>query len=169
MFPRGLLQPLHSVSFERKIQFSAGEDLSFMRSEYLKLRDAERRREAQSVRPPDFSVKLYSCVSHKTGRHTHLKAVGPQPSETKRRHGHFLTNLLSSSPTRTDPPEFITAHRPPDALQTELMFVQAGKHPCGTYRNPKPHNFRPVSVCRLSRVFHLQILLMQTPKNCKPG
>ncbi|CAI5661853.1 putative uncharacterized protein C7orf78 homolog [Oreochromis niloticus] len=146
MIPTELLQPLSSVSFERQTQFAASQDLSFARSKYFRLRKTDRECDVQSNRPPDFSVKLYSSLSASEirERKKNIKIVAPQPKEMKRRYRTFLPNSLSSSPKRKEPPKFIASHKPPDALETELMFVKIGKYHSGTYKNPKPHNFRPL-------------------------
>ncbi len=39
---------------------------------------------------------------------------------------------------------FITFYKPPDTLESKLLFVRAGMYPVGLYKDPKPHNFRPV-------------------------
>ncbi|KAI9533137.1 hypothetical protein NQZ68_025531 [Dissostichus eleginoides] len=46
---------------------------------------------------------------------------------------------------REESPKFLTSYRPPDSLESELMFVKTGKYLCGPYKNPKPHNFRPLN------------------------
>lgn len=152
MIPTKLLQPLSSVSFERQTQFAACQDLSFARNKYFRLRNTDRKCDVQSIGPPDFSVKLYSSLSTSEirERKKNIKLVAPQPKEMKRRYQTFLPNSLSSCPKRKEPPKFITSHRPPDALETELMFVKIGKYHSGTYKNHKPHDFRPVSVPKQS-------------------
>lgn len=152
MIPTKLLQPLSSVSFERQTQFAACQDLSFARNKYFRLRNTDRKCDVQSIGPPDFSVKLYSSLSTSEirERKKNIKIVAPQPKEMKRRYQTFLPNSLSSCPKRKEPPKFITSHRPPDALETELMFVKIGKYHSGTYKNHKPHDFRPVSVPKQS-------------------
>ncbi|XP_042279542.1 uncharacterized protein si:dkey-30e9.6 [Thunnus maccoyii] len=107
MIPYGLLHPLSSVRFEEKIQFSASQDLSLARSKWFTLPETENRGDVWSIKPPDFSLKLYS---HK----------------------------------RKDSPKFITSYRPPDALESELMYVKRGKYPTRPFKNHKPHNFRPL-------------------------
>lgn len=150
MAPYSLLHPLSSVCFEEKIQFSASQHLSFARSKWFTLPETESQSDVWSIKPPDFSLKLYRSLSapQKTERKTHSNLAVPQPRETKRKTGIFLPKVLHESYQREDPPKFITSHRPPDALESELMFVKTGKYPSGPYKNPKPHNFRPVSVCK---------------------
>ncbi|XP_051813006.1 uncharacterized protein si:dkey-30e9.6 isoform X1 [Acanthochromis polyacanthus] len=146
MAPCGLLYPLSLVSFERKMQFTASQELSFTRSTFFKLAETESQSNVWSIKPPDFSLKLYRCMSgsqKKEGK-TKTKLTVPQCGETKRRTGIFLPNVVHVNPERKDPPKFITSYRALDALESELMFVKTGKYNSGPYKNPKPHNFRPV-------------------------
>uniref|UniRef100_A0A3Q3IVE5 Uncharacterized protein n=1 Tax=Monopterus albus TaxID=43700 RepID=A0A3Q3IVE5_MONAL len=95
-------------------------------------------------KPPDFSPKLYRSLSvpQKEVRKTNLPVL--QPSEAKRKTGIYLPNALHESTKRKHPPKFITSYRPPDALESELMFVKTGKYSCEPHKNPKPYNFRPL-------------------------
>ncbi|XP_071326432.1 putative uncharacterized protein C7orf78 homolog [Trachinotus anak] len=146
MAPDSLLHPLPSVCFEGKIQFSARQDLCLARSKCFKLPETESRGDVWSIKPPDFSVKLYRSVSvpQKKERKTRGDPTAPKTTETERRPRIFLPNVFNESYKRKDPPKFITLYRPPDALETELMFVKTGKYPSESYKNPKPHNFRPL-------------------------
>ncbi|KAF1388403.1 hypothetical protein PFLUV_G00089810 [Perca fluviatilis] len=146
MAPNSLLHPVSSVSFEEKIQFSASQRLSFARSKWFTLpAESESHSDVWSIKPPDFSLKLYTSLSvpQKKERKTHSNL--PQPGETQRRTGIFLPNVLHESYQREESPKFITSYRPPDALESELMFVKTGKYLSGPYKNPKPHNFRPLN------------------------
>ncbi|XP_041798200.1 uncharacterized protein si:dkey-30e9.6 [Chelmon rostratus] len=146
MAPHSLLPPLSSVCFEDKLKFSASQKLSVARSKWFTLSEAESQSDVWSIKPPDFSLKLYTSLSvpQKTERKTHSGLAVPPPDETKRRTGIFRAKLLHESYQREDPPKFITSYRPPDALESELMFVKTGKYHSGPYKNPKPHNFRPL-------------------------
>lgn len=146
MIPYGLLHPLSSVRFEEKIQFSASQDLSLARSKWFTLPETESRGDVWSIKPPDFSLKLYRSLSvpQKKERKPHPNLAVSQPSETKWRTGISLPNVLHESHKRKDSPKFITSYRPPDALESELMFVKRGKYPSGPFKNYKPHNFRPL-------------------------
>ncbi|XP_060905362.1 uncharacterized protein si:dkey-30e9.6 [Labrus mixtus] len=100
-----------------------------------------------STKPPDFSVKLYRSltVPQKKERKEDSSPAVPPLGVTKSRIGVLLPTLLNQSYQRRDEPlEFITSRRPPDALESELMFVRTGKYPSGPYKNPKPHDFRPL-------------------------
>ncbi|XP_062279131.1 uncharacterized protein si:dkey-30e9.6 [Scomber scombrus] len=146
MVPYGLLHPLSSVCFEDKIQFSASQDVYFARSKWFTLPEAESRGDVWSIKPPDFSLKLYRSLSipQKKERKPCVNPAVSQPSETKRRIGIFLPNILHENHKRKDSPKFITSYRPPDALASELMFVKKGKYPSGHFKNHKLHNFRPL-------------------------
>lgn len=146
------MHPLSSVCFEEKFKFSASQNLSLARSKWFTLPEIEGHVDMWSIKPPDFSLKLYRSVSdpQKKERRTHSNIAEPQHGETKRRPGTFLPKVLHESYQRSeDPPKFIASYRPPDALQSDLMFVKAGKYPTGPYKNPKPHDFRPVSTLYL--------------------
>lgn len=151
MAPQSLLHPLSSFCFEEKTKFSASQNLSFARSKWFALPETQSQSDVGSIKPPDFSLKLYRSVSvpqKKEKRKTHSNLTVPQPYETKRRTGVFLPEVLHEKYHSEDPPKFTTSHRPPDAQEYELTFVKTGKYPSGPYKNPKPHNFRPVSVCK---------------------
>ncbi len=149
MAPYSFLHPLTSVCFEEKTKFSASQHLSFSRSKWFTLPEIERQSNMWSIKPPDFSLKLYKSLSvpQKKERKTHLNPAQPQAGGPKRRTGVFLPQVLHESDQRREPPKFITSYRPPDALESELMFIRTGKFPCGPYKKPKPHDFRQVSLC----------------------
>ncbi|XP_026173380.1 putative uncharacterized protein C7orf78 homolog [Mastacembelus armatus] len=153
-----LLQPLSSVCFGGKIQFSASQDLSFARSKYFKIEETESPGHVWSIKPPDFSLKLYSSLSvpQKIERRKDSNQSIPQPSEAKRISGVYLPDVLRESNKRKEPPKFITSYRPPGALESELMFVRTGKYPSEPYKNPKPHDFRPCEPLDPSQVFTRQ-------------
>ncbi|KAM7382954.1 hypothetical protein PAMP_002647 [Pampus punctatissimus] len=140
MTPYGLLHPLSSVCFEEKIQFSARQDLFFTRSKWFTLPKTESRGDVWSIKPPDFSLKLYRSASVPQKKER-TPCPNPAVRETKRRTVIFLPNVLHE---RKDSPKFITSYRPPDALESEIMFVKRGKYPSGPFKNHKPHNFRPL-------------------------
>ncbi|XP_030251019.1 putative uncharacterized protein C7orf78 homolog isoform X2 [Sparus aurata] len=144
MAPYSLSQPLSSVSFEEKMKFSASQSLSFARSKWFALPQTESQSVVWSIKPPDFSLKLYRSLSdpQKKDRNTHSNPVVLHNNETKRRTGVLLPKILHESYQRENPPKFITSYKPPDALESELMFVKTGKFPSGSYKNPKPHDFR---------------------------
>ncbi|XP_053288971.1 uncharacterized protein si:dkey-30e9.6 [Pleuronectes platessa] len=160
MAPCGLLDPLPLVSFERKAQFSASRALSLARSKYFKLPETESRQvDVWSIKPPDFSLKLYRSLS--VPRRKERKTLtAPANRQTTRTSGIFLPDVSRESNKRNDRVKFITSHRPrvaleselkfitshrpPDALESELKFVRTGKFPSEPYVNPRPHNFRPL-------------------------
>ncbi|XP_040899668.1 uncharacterized protein si:dkey-30e9.6 [Toxotes jaculatrix] len=146
MAPNGLLPPLASVGFEGKIKFSASQDLCLARSKYFKLPETESQGDMWSIKPPDFSLKLYRSLSvpQRKERKTRANLASPQTTKTKRTPGVFLPNVFHEPYQRKDPPKFITLYRPPGTLESELMFVKMGKYPSELYKNPKPHDFRPL-------------------------
>lgn len=157
-----LSQPLSSVSFEEKIKFSASQSLSFARSKWFTLPQTESQSDVWSIKPPDFSLKLYRSLSdpQKKDRNTHSNPAVLQNKETKRRTGVLLLpKILHESYQRENPPKFVTSYKPPDALESELMFVKMGKFPSGSYKNPKPHDFRQVRLCERKKLHALYFLL----------
>uniref|UniRef100_UPI003AAF436A putative uncharacterized protein C7orf78 homolog n=1 Tax=Centroberyx gerrardi TaxID=166262 RepID=UPI003AAF436A len=147
MTPRSQLDPLSSVCFDRKTLFSASQDLALSRSKCLTFPESENQVDVWSIKPPDFSPKLYRCltVPQKKSRNTRPDLAMPPPSETERRlEKRAVPKFLLESHKRTDAPEFVTSYRPPDASESRLMFVKTGTYPSGPYKNPKPHNFRPL-------------------------
>ncbi|XP_041650217.1 uncharacterized protein si:dkey-30e9.6 [Cheilinus undulatus] len=99
-----------------------------------------------SIKPPDFSVRLYRSltVPEKKEKKGHSNPAVPQFGETKRRIRLTFPAVSHESYQRKEPPDFVTSYRPPDALESEMIFVRTGKYSYGPYKNPKPHNFRPL-------------------------
>lgn len=152
------LPPLTSVSFEDKLKFSASQSLSTSRSKWFKLPETETLSDPWCIKPPDLSIKLYKTLSDPQERHKkrHSNLAVPQLTEGRRKPAAFLSKILLENHQREDPPKFNTSFRPPDALQSELMFVKSGKFLSGPYKNPKPHDFRPVS-STISCVFAVKL------------
>ncbi|KAB5550531.1 hypothetical protein PHYPO_G00054770 [Pangasianodon hypophthalmus] len=51
--------------------------------------------------------------------------------------------MRSKQEQKRNIPVFITSYKPPGLLELQLQFVKLGQFPCGPYKNPKPHDFRP--------------------------
>ncbi|XP_034467179.1 uncharacterized protein si:dkey-30e9.6 [Hippoglossus hippoglossus] len=129
MAPCGLLDPLPLVSFESKAQFSASRALSLARSKYFKLPETESRQvDVWSIKPPDFSLKLYRSLSVPQRKERKALTV-PAAQQTTRTSGIFLPDVSRESYQRNDRVKFITSHRPPDALESELRFVTSHRPP----------------------------------------
>ncbi|XP_068591508.1 putative uncharacterized protein C7orf78 homolog [Cebidichthys violaceus] len=144
MVPDSLFRPLSRVCFEDKSKFSASQRLSVARSKWFTLPETESAQsDAWSIKPPDFSLRLYRSLSdpRRTERRTHSNLDEPRLKRT----GIVLPNVVHQSHRREESsPKFITSYRPPGALESQLMFVKTGKYLCGPYKNPKPHDFRPL-------------------------
>lgn len=156
---------MSSVTFEMKREFSANQDLLSTRSRFLKQPETGSQREIFSLKLPDFSVKLYRhrTVSRKKEKWTFSDAGISQPHEAKRRSEIFSPNIIIPTPNK-DSPKFITSHKLPDGLQSQLTFTKKGKFPSDPYRNPKPHNFRLVSLKKFKiclKHFSLVVLTFQ--------
>ncbi|KAM3613863.1 uncharacterized protein V6R79_006107 [Siganus canaliculatus] len=137
-----VLCSLSSVCFEDQLKFSASRHLSSARSKWFKIPETESQSDTWGIKPPDFSVKLYRSLEppQKKGRRTHSNKVAPRGGDSK----IFLPRVLPERRQRKDAPDFITSHRPPDAVEAEMMFVRTGKYGSGPYRDHKPHDFRPL-------------------------
>ncbi|XP_060936853.1 uncharacterized protein si:dkey-30e9.6 [Limanda limanda] len=144
MAPYGLLDPVPLVSFESKAQFSASRALSLARSKYFKLPETESRQvDVWSIKPPDFSLKLYRSLSVPQRKERKTLTV-PADRQTTGTSGRFLPDVSCETYERIDRVKFIRSHRPPDALESQLKFVRTGKFPSEPYVNPRPHDFRPL-------------------------
>ncbi|XP_063735717.1 uncharacterized protein si:dkey-30e9.6 [Eleginops maclovinus] len=146
MAPYSSLHPKTQVCFEEKTEFSASQHLSYARSQWFKLPETASHSEVWSIKPPDFSLKLYRSLSvQKEERKKHSNPAVSPSSKTQTKTVAFLPTVLHESFRKEESPKFITSYRPPDSLESELMFVKTGKYLCGPYKNPKPHNFRPLN------------------------
>ncbi|KAF3839610.1 hypothetical protein F7725_018327 [Dissostichus mawsoni] len=152
-----LLHPMSKVCLEEKTEFSATQHLSYARSKWFQLPETESHSDVWSIKPPDFSLKLYRSLSvpQKEERKTHSNPAVPPSSKAQRKTGTFLPRVLHEGFRREESPKFLTSYRPPDSLESELMFVKTGKYLCGPYKNPKPHNFRPTDSSVISVGFTL--------------
>ncbi|XP_062255018.1 uncharacterized protein si:dkey-30e9.6 [Platichthys flesus] len=129
MAPYGLLDPLPLVSFESKAQFSASRALSLARSKYFKLPETESRQvDVWSIKPPDFSLKLYRSLSVPQRKERKTLTV-PAARQTTRTSGIFLPDVSPETDKRIDRVKFITSHRPRDALESELRFITSHRPP----------------------------------------
>lgn len=144
--------PLSSICFEDKLRFSASQNLSLARSKYFTLTKTESKCDMWNSKPPDFSLKLYRSLRVPERKERKTQSTVVEHQRTRTTAGVFLPKVLNTSYQRMDPPKFIVSYRPPDALETELMFVKTGRYPAAPYKNPKPHNFRPVSHCNTNYV-----------------
>ena len=162
------MAPRRLFSFEAKTQFCASQGLRLARSRCFEPPEAEGRGDTWGIKspeakgrcvtwgikPPDFSLKLYRSVSvpQKKERKTRANPAAAQTTETKRRSGKFLPKVLQESYKKKDPVGFVTLFMHPGSLESELMFVKMRKFPPETYKNPKPHSFRLVSVCKIKMI-----------------
>ncbi|CAB1436442.1 unnamed protein product [Pleuronectes platessa] len=129
MAPCGLLDPLPLVSFERKAQFSASRALSLARSKYFKLPETESRQvDVWSIKPPDFSLKLYRSLSVPQ-RKERKSLTAPAALQTTRTSGIFLPDVSRESYKRIDRVKFISSHRPRVALESQLKFITSHRPP----------------------------------------
>lgn len=147
MFQCSFPVPLTSIRFEDKIKFSAGQDLALARRKWLKPSDRVDQSHALAFRPPDFSVRMFKCMKVPQSRDEKMLSNSSRPRQTKGTQT-VVPVALQSWHRKEEPRKFITHHRPPDTLEVELRFVRNGKFPAAPYENPKPHDFRPVSLLK---------------------
>ena len=152
-----LTNMISSDPFDRMLLFSTRQNLAARRSR-CRIPPAESRSEhpavvdVWSIQPPDFSPKLYTTsLSGPVRRSQALSSL-----DTDRTRGRDVSRVLhvkrvvaevlgGGTHGRRESRRFITSYTPPDPLEEELMFVKLGKFPPeGPYRNPRPHDFRPV-------------------------
>lgn len=100
-----------------------------------------------NIKAPDFTPKLYRSVGlpRIKSKNIHLVKSNDSVEQTS----FVLEKIKDVTPSILSPHKeqpFITCYKPPDSLETKLLFVRAGTNPVGPYKDPKPHNFRPVSL-----------------------
>lgn len=104
-----------------------------------------------SIKAPDFTPKLYRSMGlpRIKGKNAHLVKskdnLEDKPIFTEKINKLSTSMFPELEQKRCKAKPFITRYKPPDSLQSKLLFVRAGKYPVEPYKDPKPHNFRPVS------------------------
>lgn len=158
MFQCSFPVPLTSICFEDKIKFSASQDLALARRKWLKPGDRVNQSDELSSRPPDFSIRLFKCLKVPQSRDEKMLSNSSKPRRTKATQT-VVPVVLQSRQRKEEPRKFIARYRPPDSLEVELRFVRNGKFPAAPYKNPKPHDFRPVSLLKTRLVWWLILCL----------
>lgn len=138
------LDTTSSVDLRRKLLFSVSQNLISSRSCGL-VPPHPVPLDPWNMKAPDFTPKLYRSVGLPRIKSKNIHLVKSNDSVEQK---SFVlekikdgTSILSRHKEQT----FITFYKPPDSLETKLLFVRAGTYPVGPYKDPKPHNFRPVS------------------------
>lgn len=144
MFQCSFPVPLTFVRFEDKIKFSASQDLALARSKWRKPTDRLNRGNVQCVRPPDFSTRLYKNLEGPPSEDQKMLSSQAEPQQMNETQT-VVHAVLQSWYRKKETQKFIACYRPPDTLEIEQRFVRTGKLPAAPYKNPKPHDFRPVS------------------------
>ncbi|CAB1333432.1 unnamed protein product [Coregonus sp. 'balchen'] len=150
MTSNSYLDPSTSVYFNKKTVFSANLNLATIRSKGFIRPHSPHQVDPWNLKPPDFSPKLYTSLSvprRKNTKNTHQHLLSLASSETAFRVDRVTPNILLTEIDQNKKalPKFSTSYRPPGSLESKLMFVKTGKYPPVTYKNPKPHNFRPLA------------------------
>lgn len=99
-----------------------------------------------NIKAPDFTPKLYQSSGLPRIKSKNIHLVKSNNSVEGKslilEKINDVTPGLEQKGCRARP--FITFYKPPDTLESKLLFVRAGMYPVGLYKDPKPHNFRPV-------------------------
>ncbi|KAK1786443.1 hypothetical protein P4O66_018133 [Electrophorus voltai] len=110
------------------------------------------------IKPPDFSPKLYRSLNlpRIKKKNLNLAKLTDDWAEMSQRTDKMY-QIISSKPEqkRTEPP-LMASYRSPGSLELKLLFVKSGKHPSIPYKDPKPHNFRPVDEKLPDMVFSIE-------------
>ncbi|XP_039768753.1 uncharacterized LOC102725191 homolog [Ornithorhynchus anatinus] len=132
--------------FSSKIQFSAHQDLATARSrKSVPPQRSNLNHDIWEIKPPSCSYKVGKTL-----------VVPRNPADARKKEAK--RNLRSSLESQTlhsqinhDPsavvkkptlPEFKTTFPPLGPHEAKIMFVKHGNYQSGSYRNPKPHDFR---------------------------
>ncbi|XP_053503679.1 uncharacterized protein si:dkey-30e9.6 [Ictalurus furcatus] len=137
-----------SFTLNRKLLFTTSQNVITSRSRNHTLllpTAAVRHTDLWEIKPPDFSPKLYRTLSL-----PRIKKQTLDPAILKEGLEELSQSLVKMPPVmrskqdqKRNIPVFITSYKPPGLLELQLQFVKLGQFPCGRYKNPKPHNFRP--------------------------
>lgn len=151
-----------SFTFSRKLLFTANQNLITSRSRNHTLlfpAATIRHTDLWDVKPPDFSPKLYRTLNLPRIKKKALDpAILREGLEELSQSIEFKPLLMQpKQEQKSNTPVFIRSHKPPGLLELQLQFVKLGQFPSGPYKNPKPHNFRPVS---LQRAYHSTLCIL---------
>lgn len=141
-----------SVDLRKKLLFSVSQKLISSRSCGLVPPHPVVPIDPWKIKAPDFTPKLYksSGLPRIKSKNIHLVKSNNSVEEKS-----FVLEKINDVTPSILPgleqkgrkaQQFITFYKPPDSLESKLIFVRAGMYPVGPYTNPKPHNFRPVSL-----------------------
>ncbi|KAG1951933.1 uncharacterized protein si:dkey-30e9.6 [Pimephales promelas] len=130
------------VDLRRKLLFSVSQNLISSRSCGL-IPPHPVPLDPWNVKAPDFTPKLYRSVGLPRIKSKNIHLVKSNDSVDQK--SFVLEKIKDGTSTLSQHKEqsFLTFYKPPDSLETKLLFVRAGTNPVGPYKDPKPHNFRP--------------------------
>ncbi|TSN03414.1 hypothetical protein Baya_8550 [Bagarius yarrelli] len=141
-----------SFTFNRKLLFTAHQNVILSRSRIHTLvppTAAVEHTDPWEIKPPDFSPKLYRTlglprIKKKTLDPAILRNRIRGLEELSERLNRVSSLMrLNKQEKKSNIPVFVTSYQPPASLDLQLQFVKFGKFPTNSYKNPKPHNFRP--------------------------
>nr|XP_055051480.1 uncharacterized protein si:dkey-30e9.6 isoform X1 [Misgurnus anguillicaudatus] len=138
-----------SVDTSKKMPYSVSQNLISSRSYgYIPPKPAVCP-DPWSIKAPDFTPKLYRSMGLPQINGKNIQLVKSKDNLEDKPIFKEKIDILSTSmfpeleQKRCKAKPFITRYKPPDSLESKLLFVRAGKYPLGPYKDPKPHNFRP--------------------------
>nr|XP_033790286.1 uncharacterized protein LOC117355600 [Geotrypetes seraphini] len=134
--------------FARKFKFSARHNLAIERSKHFQQPRSVLDVDIWKRKPPDFSIRLYrslrlsnskedSMVKTEPLSRSNPKLLEPVKELHKMSEAHFPSLIRKAQPGR-----FLTRCQHVGPYEATLMFVKNGKYSSGTYKDPKPHDFR---------------------------
>ncbi len=143
--PEPLETPMF-VDLRRKLLFSVSQNLISSRSCGLIQPHPVVPVDPWNIKAPDFTPKLYRSSGLPRIKSKNIHLVKSNNSVEGK--SLILEKINDVTPgleqKRCKARPFITFYTPPDSLESKLLFVRAGMYPVGPYKDPTPHNFRPV-------------------------
>ncbi|XP_055083744.1 uncharacterized protein si:dkey-30e9.6 [Periophthalmus magnuspinnatus] len=94
----------------------------------------------QEVVSCEDTQQLYKSISNPKKKKNEREVL-PTPAEKQK---IKLPQVIVERGRKAERPRFYTFYRAPDAAEAEMLFVKNGKYPKERFKNPTPHNFRPL-------------------------
>lgn len=141
----------YRCTFDSKGLFTTNLELAVARDQVQasKQRRGSPKKECWIRQPPDFSYKLYITTSTLLGKKSkELKkkkksiATSTVFDDLYRIRSSMLLQVMQQEP----PPKIITSFPRLGPYEAQLLFVKKGKFKSSKYQDPKPHDYRQVTV-----------------------
>lgn len=156
-----------SFTFNRQLLFTASQNLITSRSRIHRLvlpTAAARHTDLWEIKPPDFTPKLYRTLSlPRIKKKTLDSAILKEGLEELSQSLDKMPSVVQSKQEKMrNVPEFVRSYKPPALLELQLQFVKLGQFPRDPYKNPKPHNFRPVSLQQARTSLYIEYIVINS-------